>query len=32
MSQHNYQEVILWLEKKGLIEREGQPVAVRYKN
>jgi hypothetical protein len=29
---YNYQEVILWLEKKGLKLKGGQPVAVRYKN
>jgi hypothetical protein len=32
MSQYDYQEIILWLEIKGLILRGGQPVAVRYKN
>ena len=31
-SQHNYPEMITWLELKDLILRGGQPVAVRYKN
>lgn len=32
MSQYDYQEIILRLEKKDLILRGGQPVDVRYKN